>query len=335
MALLPQCQIGSLDQAIVQDFPNTPSKLFPIVVRAPKPHSLLSMVDEIRPWLDLYLARFGAVLFRGFEPQTPETFEKFAENLFGPLLDYDYGSTPRSQVVNRVYTSTEYPAHQAITLHHEMAYSDQWPLHLFFYCDLPATKGGATPIADSRQIYNALRPELRQVFEDKGLCYLRNYRPGLDVPWQKIFQTDDPAKVSAFCKLHCIEAQWITDKHLRTSQRLPATADHPKSGERVWFNQAHLFHTSNLPSTVREAMAMIYQPEDFSRNVTFGDGSPIPDELLEEVRHVLSQKSVSFPWQKGDLLLLDNMLACHGRTPFEGPRKIYVGMNTPWSHSSQ
>jgi alpha-ketoglutarate-dependent taurine dioxygenase len=35
---------------------------------------------------------------------------------------------------------------------------------------------------------------------------------------------------------------------------------------------------------------------------------------------------VAFPWQKGDILMVDNMLAAHGREPFTGPRKIMVAM---------
>ena len=33
-----------------------------------------------------------------------------------------------------------------------------------------------------------------------------------------------------------------------------------------------------------------------------------------------------FPWQRGDIILLDNMLVAHGRDPFRGPRKIAVAM---------
>ena len=35
---------------------------------------------------------------------------------------------------------------------------------------------------------------------------------------------------------------------------------------------------------------------------------------------------VEFPWQRGDVVLLDNVLAVHARNAFTGPRKV---MTTP------
>ena len=52
---------------------------------------------------------------------------------------------------------------------------------------------------------------------------------------------------------------------------------------------------------------------------------------IDEVwlREAYRRETVSFPWQKGDLLMLDNMLVAHGRAPFSGPRQILVGMAEP------
>jgi hypothetical protein len=108
-------------------------------------------------------------------------------------------------------------------------------------------------------------------------------------------------------------------------------AQHPVTGEWVWFNQAHLFHISNLAAPVRETLISIVGEEGVPRNVFYGDGSPIELDALEHVRAVLQRCQVSFPWQAGDVLMLDNMLVAHGRSTFQGARKVVVAMAEPAS----
>jgi len=48
--------------------------------------------------------------------------------------------------------------------------------------------------------------------------------------------------------------------------------------------------------------------------------------VLDEIRDVYRCHAVQFPWQNGDVMMLDNMLVAHGRTPFKGARKILVAM---------
>jgi alpha-ketoglutarate-dependent taurine dioxygenase len=106
----------------------------------------------------------------------------------------------------------------------------------------------------------------------------------------------------------------------------PATVVHPKTGDTIWFNHAHMFHTSNLEPHVRDSLLAEFQEDELPRNAFYGDGSPIESSVLEEIREVYRQASVVFPWQKGDILMLDNFLASHGRRPFVGPRRVLVGM---------
>jgi hypothetical protein len=114
---------------------------------------------------------------------------------------------------------------------------------------------------------------------------------------------------------------------LRTRQVCQAVAVHPLTRETVWFNQAHLFHVSNLEPAVRETLLSVVNEEDLPRQAFYGDGRPIETAVLDEIRDVYQCHAVQFPWQKGDVLMLDNMLAAHGRTPFKGPRKILVAMS--------
>jgi len=105
-----------------------------------------------------------------------------------------------------------------------------------------------------------------------------------------------------------------------------AIAAHATTLEKVWFNQAHLFHVSSLNATVKESLVNMYGEENSPRNSYYGDATPIEVETLNIIRDVYARSTISFPWENSDLLLLDNMLFSHGRNPFSGGRKILVGL---------
>ena len=308
----------------------TPASKLPLVIRPVDPDlDLIAWARENRRFLDERLQREGAILFRNFSLRTPPEFESLIEAVSGKLLDYSYRSTPRSLVSGHIYTSTEYPAHQSIPLHNENSYSLSWPMKLWFFSLEVAPAGGETPIVDSRRVYQRIPPEIRECFDQKGLLYVRNYGVGLDLPWEDVFQTNNKAEVEAYCRSAEIEFEWIGEDQLRTRQRCQVSATHPHTGDKVWFNQAHLFHVSRLPVEVREWLLGDFAPEDLPRNVYFADGSDIEPELLDEILKVYEQQMVIFPWRAGDVLLVDNMLTAHGRQPFTGKRRVVVGMSQP------
>lgn len=289
--------------------------------------SLESAFAAVRKLVDQRLEKDGAILFSGFGDPGVEGFQSFAASFGHPLLSYEFGSTPRSQVTGGgVYTSTEYPAHRSIPLHNEQAYTTEWPMRIWFYCAQAAQEGGETPIANSREVYRRIDPALRQRFADRGLRYVRNYGNGLDVDWQQVFNTDDKAEVEAYCRKKHIDLQWKDDGSLRTSQLCQAVAEHPRTGDVVWFNQAHLFHVSTLEPEMQEVLLETVGEEDLPRNVYYGDGSPLETSALDEIRGVLDECRICFPWQTSDVLMLDNMLSAHARQPFKGPRKVVVAM---------
>jgi alpha-ketoglutarate-dependent taurine dioxygenase len=291
--------------------------------------SLSRCFDAIRFEVDRHLLTSGGLLFRGFDVGGVEAFRAFAAELGHPLLGYEFGSTPRSRISEGVYTSTEYPAHQHIPLHNEQSYSRRWPMKIWFYCALAAEHGGETPIADSREVYRRIAKAARERFVERGLMYVRNYGGGLDVAWQDVFNTESPAEVEAYCRANGIDCEWKEDGELRTRQIAQVAAQHPITGADCWFNQAHLFHVSALEPEVREALLEVVGPEDLPRNVYHADGSEIEPGLLEDVRSALAASMISFPWQSGDVLMLDNMLAAHARSPFRGRRQVVVAMAEP------
>ena len=305
-----------------------PGCCLPLVIRpAIAGVELINWARSNREFLEARLLQEGGVLFRNFDLPTAEEFEQLIETVSGKLLDYSYRSTPRTLVSGRIYTSTEYPAHQSIPLHNEHAYSRSWPMKLWFFSMQVADDGGETPIADSRKIYQCIPSEIRDCFERKGLMYVRNYGTGLDLAWQEVFQTTSRPAVEDYCRMAGIEFEWIGEDQLRTRQHCQVSAQHPQTGEMVWFNQAHLFHISRLPVEARDCLLSTFAEEDLPRNVYFADGSAIEPEMVNEILKIYEQQAMVFSWCAGDVLLLDNMLTAHGRKPFTGKRRVVVGMS--------
>lgn len=296
---------------------------------------VLDWAAENQAHVERLLQENGALLVRGLSIPSSRQFGRLLETLFGePLIEYAYRSTPRTELRGHVYTATEYHHDQTIPQHNENAYSNRWPMRIGFLCTNPPEGGGETPISASAEIRARLPKEIVAEFEAKGVKYVRNYSQ-IDLPWSEVFQTEDREAVEAYCTENRITCEWLEDDALRTTQVNPAVARHPITGEVLWFNQAHLFHVTNLDEEVRESMLAIMPEDRLPKNTYFGDGTPIDPDYLTVIRDFYQQTRIVFPWQRHDLMLLDNMSFTHGRNPFVGSRQVLVGMTRAAEHSPQ
>jgi alpha-ketoglutarate-dependent taurine dioxygenase len=298
--------------------------------RAAGVESLIPLYREHESFFRGKLLEHGALLFRGFSVATAEALELFSRSASASgLLGYVDGTSPRTKVKAGVYTSTEYPPAYFISLHNELSYTSRWPSRLFFCCAVAPQEGGETPIVDSRALLRAIPAEVVERFREKGVRYVRNLHGGrgFGLSWQSVFETDDRAAVESYCRESGVEFEWKGGGGLRLTQVRPATALHPQTGEEVWFNQADQFHPTEMDEQTRKAVLSVMKPEELPKNAYFGDGTPLDESTLEKVREATRAQMVLFPWQVGDLLILDNMLVAHGRMPFAGPRKILVAMS--------
>jgi len=300
----------------------------PLVLRpATSDVQLLDWAKENLGFIETNLARYGGILFRGFGVSSMALFEKFAESTSrGGLLEYVYGSTPRHRISGSVYTSTEYPADQIIPFHNEMSYSRAWPMKIWFCCLQTAQSGGETPIADSAQVFEQIHPEVKAMFAERGVMYVRNYGAGPDLSYRQAFGTDDRDAIEKFCRNAGIECEWKSNGGLRSRQRCQAIAVHPVIGKTVWFNQAHLFHISSLPPALSSELLAEFGEEGLPRNAYFGDGGTIEKSVLDHIREVYERARIQFLWEEGDILMLDNMLVAHARSTYTGERRVVVAM---------
>lgn len=315
--------------ALVRFTPLLPGQTFPLLCEpATAGVSLLAWAERQRELLESKLLEHGAILFRGFAVGSANEFDQCISALSGGALEYRFRASPRTQVNPglNIYTSTDYPQDQRIFPHNEHSYSPVFPLKIFLWCDVAPEWRGETPIGDCRAITRAIDPAIRERFAEKGIMYVRNYGDGFGLPWQTVFQTEDRAQVEAYCASVGIAVEWKEGNRLRTRQVGPALVRHPRNDEILWFNHATFFHVSTLPASVRDALQADFSDDDLPQNTFYGDGSPIEPEVLEHLRAVYLQQMIEFPWQHGDVLLLDNMLAVHARNEYNGPRRILVSM---------
>jgi alpha-ketoglutarate-dependent taurine dioxygenase len=321
-------QAIGLDEAMVTSGPVEGAEALTMFTPMRAGVDLRSWANEHRDEVEAQLRSSGALLFRGFGLDSPAAFESAADALTPKGLHGDYGDLPRQASSGNIFLSTPYPDDLAIHFHNESSHLPTWPMRIFFNCAIAAKEGGETPILDCRRLYNELDPSLIAELESRGLTYVRNFSPGIDVPWQSFFATSDRHEVEEQCESGGTRCEWVGEDGLRVHQDAAAVRTHPDTGEKVLFNQVLLHHPAAIPDSTREALLELYELDALPRNVTFGDGGIIPDDVIGYLIDEYEARSVRFLWQEGDMMMLDNMLVSHARSPFVGPRKILVAMAT-------
>lgn len=312
--------------APVRTYTFSPDNKLPLVVEPAVPGIVLAdWARENREWVEEQLKHHGAVLFRNFDLPSPADFERAAKAVYGELFA-DYGDLPRNAAGEKIYESTPYPADQMILFHCESSHLPSWPMKISFHCVTAAQEGGCTPVFDTREVLKHLDPAVVEAFRTKGLMYVRNFSRGVDPSWQEFFHTTDKAKVEQLCRDAGSDFEWRADGGLRVINRTRGIVKHPKTLEDMFFNQVQIHHIYCVDEETREGLRALFDEEDLPRNVYYGDGTPIPDDVMQHIGEVFEQVAVRFKWQKGDMIMCDNMLVMHARDTFVGPRQIVVAM---------
>ncbi|SOD59527.1 Taurine dioxygenase, alpha-ketoglutarate-dependent [Streptomyces zhaozhouensis] len=296
-----------------------------VVLAADERVPLSGWLDSGAGTVEKLVHEHGAVVLRNFATEGDDDIRAIVTRLSGPPLDYTERSSPRSEVSSGIYTSTDYPSEKRIFLHNEQSYNLRFPERLYFHCVTAAEEGGATILADSRRVHERLTPQLRARFAD-GYRLVRNYRPHVGLSWQEVFQTTDRDEVARYCAANDIDVEWLGDDELRTSQLRPVVARHPATGARCWFNHLTFFHVSSLGEELARMLVDAYGEDGLPTNTYHADGSSIAPELTDQLRDAYERECVSPSWEEGDLMIVDNLLASHGRAPYRGARRIVVSM---------
>lgn len=324
------------------------SEPLPLVLspkRNTAPAEFLELLRAERESLRKQLLQHGGLLFRGWPLQSAQDFSLAIEALgAGSSVNYIGGDSPRRKVTGAVYTSTEAPPPLKIPLHNELSFVRHYPKHIYFFCETAPAQHGETILGDARRVYRALDPGVRSRFMDRQLKYVSAYYGNsllMDLvnslqpshkSWRDVFETSERSEVERLCREHDFEFAWHDDNNwIRISQTRPAAITHPETQEWVWFSQAHLydFNPRLLGSWRYVGAKLLYARQHMRMHEVFhADGGKIERSDLYHIMDTLDANTVAFPWQKGDMLVLDNVLTMHGRAGFQGPRRILAAMTS-------
>src|SRR5439155_17148346 len=159
---------------------------------------------EHRNALRALVAEHGALLVRGLgihdEAETEAIFRQL-----GSLMRETEAFAPRQRYAEGVYSSSKWPPNQPMCMHHELSYVLKPPGLMLFACLIAPAVGGATPVADSPTVLNALGADLVERFERVGWLLIRNYNDDIGASFAEAFGTDDRRAVEGYCRANAIE----------------------------------------------------------------------------------------------------------------------------------
>ncbi|XP_043709445.1 clavaminate synthase-like protein At3g21360 [Telopea speciosissima] len=281
-------------------------------------NELVEIVKEKREWLSDLLQIHSALLFRGFRVSTALEFGRVVEAFGWEDMEY-VGATSRPKVVDRVYTANEVPLDQLINFHHEMALTKKLTSKIFFFCSQPSPEGGETSIVPSYIIVEKMEekmPEFMAKLSELGFIFRLNtpkdYDPTTVVirTWKWVLNTEDEveAEKRAMELFSCSSINFNKDGSAEMVFG-PMSPIKEFGGRKVWF-----------------FTILGYSTKGKEMGISFGDGSDFPAEAFDTYKQVLNENCIDLRWQKGDILLLDNLSVQHARRPGKPPRSILLSI---------
>jgi alpha-ketoglutarate-dependent taurine dioxygenase len=282
-------------------------------------------VKDLAPKMLAQMRTTGAVLVRGFDALSVTEFESVAKTVLEDVVS-ENGEHEPVDASTIVQTPVPFSRNLKLLWHNENSFNHRWPLTLMFSPTVVATVGGRTPLTDARQLLKVLDKRIVAEFRHRGVMYIRRFGTGIGLPWQKVFGTDSRAVVATRASDDGVELEWGDEQTLTTRSVRPAVITHPLTGEHAWFAQPTHWHPACLDAETRDALIEVLGVDGLPRDCRFGDGSAIPDSMMDELIAAHESIERSFDWVVGDVLVIDNALTAHARDPYQGPRRLLVAM---------
>jgi len=279
--------------------------------------ALVAALLANKEWVEEKVIANCGVLLRGFGVRDAVEFDAIVDALGWPDIRY-VGPAPRTHVHGRIWTANEGPLEEFIYYHHEMVLIKEFPGKVILFCEVPPPEGGETPFVPSfRVTERALKefPDMVEELDAKGLRYTFTALSKDDTKsmrgrgWEDAFATTDKAVAEQRARALGMDVEWLPEEGgVRTilGPRKLTQVFPGRKGRRMWFNTVVGMHGKELSSA------------------TFADGSEIPADFVKRCGEIIEEESIQFRWEKGDVLILDNLATLHGRRPSLAPRRVLV-----------
>jgi hypothetical protein len=270
--------------------------------------------------------RHGAVLLRDFPVADADGFDAIIQAL--SLTNFPYEKSLSNAVrvnrTERVFSANEAPADVRIFFHHEMAQTPLFPKWIMFSCEVAPQEGGATPICRSDVLFEQLGskcPEFAQACEQRGLSYTNvmpdadDAQSGMGRSWRSTLGVD--TKEAAEARLAELNYSWEWQENgclKATTPPLPAVAE-AGGGRKVFFNQL-----------IAAFCGWKDERNDPSKAIRHGDGTPLDADAVRIAAELAEELAFDLQWHVGDVVLIDNAITMHARSPFVGQRKVVASL---------
>jgi alpha-ketoglutarate-dependent taurine dioxygenase len=299
------------------------------------------------------LAKHGTLLFRGLPIHNAEDFSRFSHafgyrphEIIGIVVD-------RPMLALNVAPANEAPKEVLIYSHNESPQVPHAPEYIFFYGHRTPEKGGESPISSSLELFQRAKEEIPEFVDElaeKGILsrvvykFEKQYAGGSTL--KQAFGKDVVDSDSDEVKRQKMEAQiarygrgkhttweW-TDDGVILTHRLPAIRTQPNTDLPTLFTAlAAYWRNAQVNNATSAARNKVTQQ-------LYGDGAAIPERYLEHLSKITDDIRVLHKWQRGDVLVYDNIIAQHGREPWQGEQgdrviqaSLYDGEKVPGAYT--
>lgn len=293
----------------------------------------ITSLDQARSWigenlkiLKKELSCSGALLFRGFPVTDAASYDSFFSAFEYKNFTYkeSLSNAVRINYTDQVFSANEAPKHVEISLHNEMAQTPIFPNIISLFCEKTADSGGATVLCRSDVVYQkiaAAEPQLTAKLAEVGIQYTTIIPSGDNLDsaqgrgWQSTLSVE--TKDQAEEKLNSLgyRWEWQSDESLLAQTKVLPAIKSLDNGRQVFFNQI-----------IAAYQGWAGVKENPSKGLCFGDGSDIPKHYLDTLCAIAEETAYDLMWQNGDVAVVDNHIAMHGRRPYGGDsvRRVLV-----------